>query len=126
MYKSTTRRVKLYLKVLLNSRFKPLFLTRFFSNKNQYLKCLKECIVKTMMKVFYPYNIDISYDNVSVFNLLTLSKKKGILLYIECDLNMPTSAKINPHEIERTIRLYNIHPDFLKYVNVLKYKVLPQ
>jgi hypothetical protein len=126
MYKLTTQRVRLYLKVLLNGNFKPLFFKKKFPNKAQYLKCLKECIIKTLMKVYYPYNIDINYkDNVDVFNLLTISKKKGVLIYIECDLNMPVSKKeVNPEDIERNIRVFNLHPSFFKYITVLRYRVL--
>ena len=117
--------LRLYLKVAINGEFKPLFLKRKYPNKLENLEYLKECILKTMMKLFYPYNVDINVkDNLLNFNSLTLSESRGIVIYVECKLRLPPVYEINKQNIEKQIRLYNIHPDFIKYIKIVNHQVI--
>jgi len=102
---------KVFTKVALSINFKPLFL-KGNSNKND-LKVLEDVLYNLFTKVNYPHNV----DKRAVFNYISTSWRTGVILFMEVMLDL----KSEPKQALKCIRDFNIHPDFIKRINLVSF-----
>lgn len=104
-------RKNLNLRILLNGRFKPLFLKKKLDNKQYHLELLKSTVIEMFIRLMYPHNMGGIYN--ADFKLVNPSKE-GIVIMLKADLFLDDESEI------KNIRKYNLHPEFIKSVNILK------
>ncbi len=112
----------LYCRIVLNQRFSTILneSKRYGKVRKKYYSILRECISLLFSRLNYPYNI-LKGGEMLEFGVLKADENEASVL-VKVELNLPPFME--KKEIERNVKSYNMIPEFIKKVKVVKMSFL--
>lgn len=99
---------KAFFKIILSYNFKNIFLKK----GHEHLELLKDSVNFILSRLYYPHNLNKPADSGEL-NVISSSKKKGILIFIETELVLNDKSIKNMKDL-------HINPDFIKSIKLVK------